>query len=686
MELKSSVTSLKGIGEKNALLLEKLQIRTIDDLIHHLPKDYEVFEDAVKADALVENQRNAFIGKILTSPKLLRVKHLTILNFMAGEEAHQVKITIFNMPYLAKTMKPGSTYVFVGNVYRKGNSICMDQPGIYKPEVYAGKLNVLQPSYVKTKGLSNEAMTKYIQTSLKEVTDIPETLPEKAIKNLGFCSHLEALKIIHMPQDKKQLLLAKKRLAYEEFFYFLLSMHYLKETISENGAEAKTMLETADTKRLIEKLPYRLTQSQKEVFTELSKQMCTQGVTVNRLIQGDVGSGKTIIAILCLLLCVSNGYQGVMMAPTEVLAMQHFEDIVEMTKKYSLPFKPVLLTGSLTAKQKREAKEGLEEGLYNLVIGTHALLEDNVVFKNLALVITDEQHRFGVAQRDKLAGKGNSVHTIVMSATPIPRSLAIVLYGNLDVSTIKELPSNRLPIKNCVVGPNYRETAHKFILDEVKKGRQAYVICPMVESGVMEELENVKDYQKLLKDKYGDAVRVSYLHGKMRPKEKNEIMEEFALGNIDVLVSTTVIEVGINVPNATVMMIENADRFGLATLHQIRGRVGRGEHQSYCIFVDTKGSKTSKERLEILNHSNDGFHIANEDLKLRGPGDMLGVMQSGDFAFRFADIYDDSAMLMQASNDVKSLLADDPLLQSTEHQVIKEQLLKQADKDYRGVL
>ena len=685
MQITDSVTSLKGIGEKSAKLLEKLQIYTIDDLLHHLPRDYEVFEDAVSCNELQEGMKNAMIGKILTAPKLLKFKHLTMLQFYAGEEDSKLRITIYNMPYLAKTLKPGTTYVFAGNVYRKGNSLCMDQPALYKPESYVQKLSQLQPVYVKTKGISNEALTKYIKTSLDEIKETEEILPTEIVSKMKFVSHLDALKIIHMSENKAQLLLAKKRLAYEEFFYFLLSMNLLKEDIA-GQKNTHPMIPVADTKRLIETLPYRLTESQQTVFHEIEKQMCEGDTTVNRLIQGDVGSGKTIVAFLCLLLCVANGYQGAFMAPTEVLAKQHYENVLEMIETYELPFKPALLTGSVTAAQKRKLKEAIEQGEYNLVIGTHALIQEDVLFQNLALVITDEQHRFGVAQRDKIAGKGESVHTIVMSATPIPRSLAIVLYGNLDVSTIKELPSNRLPIKNCVVGPGYRDTAHKFILEQVQKGRQAYVICPMVESGIMEELENVKDYSKQLTEKYGDAVRVSYLHGKMRPKEKNEIMESFARGEIDVLVSTTVIEVGINVPNATVMMVENADRFGLAALHQIRGRVGRGKEQSYCIFVDTKGSKASKERLDILNHSNDGFHIANEDLKLRGPGDMLGVMQSGDFVFRFADIYADSAMLLQASQDVKDLLKEDRQLSLPEHAQIKTRLQKLSNEDYRRVL
>lgn len=685
MQLTDDVTVLKGIGEKNAKLLEKLQIHTIDDLIHHLPKDYETFQEAVDAGQCKEDAKQAMIGRVVSAPYLVRRGHLSILQFYAGDSANLIRITIFHMPYLAKTIKPGSVYVFVGNVYQKGNIMCMDQPSMYKPEIYQEKLGLLWPVYAKTKGISNEALSKYIKNALDGLCRLPEVLPEETVEKLGFCSHLEALKIVHRPVSSKQLMKARKRLAYEEFFYFLLSMHALKEEIS-SGPNTHRMTETSKARRLIDCLPYKLTASQLHVYEQIERQMCTEGIVVNRLIQGDVGSGKTIIAVLCLLLCVENAYQGAFMAPTEVLAMQHFDEIVHMTQQYELPFKPLLLSGSMTAKQKREAKEQIADGTCNLVIGTHALLEENVVFSDLAVVITDEQHRFGVAQRDTLAGKGNNVHTIVMSATPIPRSLAIILYGNLAVSSITELPADRLPIKNCVVSPGYRETAHRFILNEVKKGRQAYVICPMVESGVMDELENVKDYKSMLEEKWENAASVAYLHGKMRPKEKNEIMDRFARGEVDVLVSTTVIEVGINVPNATVMMIENADRFGLAALHQIRGRVGRGKEQSYCIFVDTKGSSTSKKRLEILNHSNDGFYIANEDLKLRGPGDMLGVIQSGEFSFRFADIYDDSEMLMQASADVKELLASDRLLEKPEHAWMKQQLSGMLKKDYRKVL
>lgn len=374
---------------------------------------------------------------------------------------------------------------------------------------------------------------------------------------------------------------------------------------------------------------------------------------MNRLVQGDVGSGKTIIALLALLECAANGYQGALMAPTEVLATQHYEDVCEFVEKYHIAFSPVLLVGSMTAKEKKLAYEKIASGEANLVIGTHAVIQDKVAFKNLALVVTDEQHRFGVRQREKLAEKGKEPHVLVMSATPIPRTLAIILYGDLQVSIIDELPANRLPIKNCVVGTSYRPKAYAFIEKEVRNGRQAYVICPMVEEGESDTMENVIDYAEKLKASLPADIQVAYLHGKMKPAEKNRIMEEFSKKNIDVLVSTTVIEVGINVPNATVMMVENAERFGLAQLHQLRGRVGRGEHQSYCIFINTNESKESTARLDILNKSNDGFYIANEDLKLRGPGDLFGIRQSGEFAFRIGDVFGDADVLQLASEAVE---------------------------------
>ena len=402
---------------------------------------------------------------------------------------------------------------------------------------------------------------------------------------------------------------------------------------------------------------------------------------MNRLIQGDVGSGKTIIAVLALLAACENGYQGALMVPTEVLARQHFESVTELFEKHGVDKKVILLTGSMTAKEKRIVYEKVVSHEADIIIGTHALIQEKIVYDNLALVITDEQHRFGVAQREMFGNKGQMPHVLVMSATPIPRTLAIILYGDLDISVIDELPANRLPIKNCVVDKSYRPRAYRFIENEVKNGRQAYVICPMVEESEMIDAENVLDYTKILRQNL-PGIRVEYLHGKMKGKEKNKIMEEFAAGEIQVLVSTTVIEVGVNVPNATVMMIENAERFGLAQLHQLRGRVGRGDKQSYCIMVNASGNKEKNRRLDVLNKSNDGFYIASEDLKLRGPGDIFGIRQSGDLEFQLADIYTDAVTLKKVSEDVNRLLEQDENLEQEENQELKKRLDRFLEEKY----
>ena len=406
----------------------------------------------------------------------------------------------------------------------------------------------------------------------------------------------------------------------------------------------------------LEKLPYQLTKGQEDALAEIRQDVAGEYV-MNRLIQGDVGSGKTVLAEYALLLAATNGCQGCIMAPTEVLARQHYEVMLSAFKP--LGVKVLLLAGSMTPKQKKEAYERIAAREVDVIVGTHSLIQEKVVYNRLALVVTDEQHRFGVKQRENLAGKGEYVHVLVMSATPIPRTLAIVLYGDLDVSLVRELPAERLPIKNCVVDTTYRPTAFRFIAKQVSEGRQAYVICPMVEESEEVEAENVTEYTARLRGELPGSVVVESLHGKMKPADKNERMERFAAGEIKVLVSTTVVEVGVNVPNASVMMIEDAERFGLAQLHQLRGRVGRGAHQSYCIFVSGSQDEKAKERLSVMNRSNDGFYIAGEDLKLRGPGDVFGVRQSGELQFELGDIYQDAEVLAAADMAAKSLTEEE---------------------------
>ena len=655
------VNRIKGVGEKTAALFGKINVYTVDDLIRHYPRDYETYDAPVSIRETSPGSVQAVYGQITAIPNVKKVRNLSILNaILKDDNGDSIQLTFFNMPFLKKVLKPGGFYLFRGLVQQRGTHKIMEQPRMFTWDEYRQKSGRLLPRYALTKGLTNQTVQKSVAQALEYYPPEKEYLPQVILQKYPMLSHREAVYALHFPESREELLTARNRMVFEEFFSFLLVLRKNKELAAKTENHFP-MYETADTVRFLEQLPFPLTKAQKKVWGELREDMGSP-YAMNRLIQGDVGSGKTILAVLALLMCAANGYQGAMMAPTEVLAVQHFETISSYVKKYGIAFRPVLLTGSMTAKEKREAYAKIASGEANLIIGTHALIQEKVEYSSLALVVTDEQHRFGVRQRETLAAKGSEPHVLVMSATPIPRTLAIILYGDLKVSVIDELPANRLPIKNCVVGTAYRPKAYEFIAKEVAAGRQAYVICPMVEEGESEDLENVVDYTEKLRAVLPPSVQVAYLHGKMRPADKNRIMEEFAAKEIDVLVSTTVIEVGINVPNATVMMVENAERFGLAQLHQLRGRVGRGEFQSYCIFISTSEAKETMERLQILNHSNDGFHIASEDLKLRGPGDIFGIRQSGEFAFVLGDIYTDANILKEASDAVDQLLVSDPEL------------------------
>ena len=653
------VNRIKGVGEKTAALFGKINVYTVDDLIRHYPRDYETYDAPVSIRETSPGSVQAVYGQITAIPNVKKVRNLSILNaILKDDEGDSIQLTFFNMPFMKKVLKPGGFYLFRGLVQQRGTHKLMEQPRMFTWDEYKQKSGRLLPRYALTKGLTNQTVQKSVAQALEYYPPEKEYLPRMILQKYPMISHREAVYALHFPENREELLAARNRMVFEEFFSFLLVLRKNKELAAKTENHFP-MYETADTVRFLEQLPFPLTKAQKKVWGELREDMGSP-YAMNRLIQGDVGSGKTILAVLALLMCAANGYQGAMMAPTEVLAVQHFETISGYIEKYGIAFRPVLLTGSMTAKEKREAYAKIASGEANLIIGTHALIQEKVEYSSLALVVTDEQHRFGVRQRETLAAKGSEPHVLVMSATPIPRTLAIILYGDLKVSAIDELPANRLPIKNCVVGTSYRPKAYEFIAREVAAGRQAYVICPMVEEGESEDLENVVDYTEKLRAALPPSVQVAYLHGKMRPADKNRIMEEFADKKIDVLVSTTVIEVGINVPNATVMMVENAERFGLAQLHQLRGRVGRGEFQSYCIFISTSDTKETMERLQILNHSNDGFHIASEDLKLRGPGDIFGIRQSGEFAFVLGDIYTDANILKEASDAVEQLLVSDP--------------------------
>ena len=682
MNWNSDIREVKGIGEKTAKLFHKLNVFTVRDLIYYLPRDYEKFEEPLNVSQLKEADVVSVKAVIpFQTPQLKKAGRLTLYSFFLREGEKRIQVTFFNMPFLKSILVPGKEFVFRGRLDTKRGVLTLEQPQYYTPSEYEQYVHSLQPVYALTKGLSS----KFIQKCVKEILanlSVPELLPLEFIEKYHLMEKVRALHLLHFPTSAQRVPEARKRLVFEEFLAFCIRVKKKKEQDLKLSF-SPALLPSAAPRLLLEQLPYHLTAAQQRVWKELEEDLL-KDVAMNRIIQGDVGSGKTILAILSLLLVAANNRQGALMAPTEVLAKQHFESIKELTEAYHLPMKPILLVGSMTAKQKKEAHKAIQTGMVNVIVGTHALIQDSVDYHNLALVITDEQHRFGVRQRQNLQEKGENTHVCVMSATPIPRTLAIVLFGDLNISILDEMPLGRLPIKNCVVNPSYRETAYRFMEKEIEKGHQIYCICPMVEEGEMEGLENVVEYSKKLSEHFSSRVTVEYLHGKMKPAMKNNIMEEFSSGTIDILVSTTVIEVGINVPNATVMLVENAERFGLAQLHQLRGRVGRGKEQSYCIFINGNENSKTRERLELLNKSNDGFFLANEDMRLRGPGDLFGIAQSGDFQFEIGDIYRDAELLMETA-----CLAD-TLLQAKEPERLFPNILEFSlntgrDVDFRSI-
>lgn len=676
----SDIGILKGIGEKTKILFHKIGIFTAGDLLLAYPRDYDVYSEPSEIGSIEEDGLYAVKVRISCPPQLKRVRNLQILTAAGRDSSGEIELTWFNMPFLKNTLHIGAKFVFRGNVINRNGRLAMQQPEMFSGPGYMEMAGIMQPVYSLTEGLTNKAVSKAVRQVLDSLDTVKEYLPHKIRERYSLCEYNYAVRTVHFPKDKKSLSEAKKRLIFDEFFLFIMALRRLKDS-KEKSVNSFRMNASEDAKKVIRQLPYNLTSAQKKVWEEVQKDLEGQKI-MGRLIQGDVGSGKTIIAVLALVMAAENGCQGALMVPTEVLASQHFASISEMLEKNGLRYKPVLLTGSMTAKEKRAAYREIEEGRADIIIGTHALIQEKVSYSNLALVVTDEQHRFGVRQREALANKGLEPNVMVMSATPIPRTLAIIIYGDLDISVIDELPAERLPIKNCVVGTEYRPKAYSFIEGEVKSGRQAYIICPMVEESEAIEAENVTEYAESLKRQLDTDIAVGCLHGRMKPKEKNLIMERFSKNEIQVLVSTTVVEVGVNVPNASVIMIENAERFGLAQLHQLRGRVGRGKHQSYCILVSPSKSRKTKERLDILNKSNDGFFIANEDMKLRGPGDLFGIRQSGLMEFKIGDIYTDAAILQNASEAAAIILKEDYDLEREENLMLRSRLEKMMARDF----
>lgn len=674
MQLEDSIFDLKGVGEKIGLKLEKLGIRTIKDMIEHYPKEYEDRRKITPIEACQMDESNNILAKVCSQPQVARKGSKILVSFRVKDASGQLMITFFGQPYMKNNFKLGESYLFYGKVKHKYGYHEMESPEYQKviDEAHLGTVAKITPIYPSTAKLSQKVIRGLIETCLKEVLpSVEDHLPPQIRKQYDLVEKKEALQGIHFPKDSDDFFKARKRLVFEELFMLQLSLYQLKADFAKKllGVAHQVTPELGD---FMKTLPFELTGAQKRVMREIVQDMKSP-YAMNRLVQGDVGSGKTVIAAISLFMAVKDGYQGALMAPTEVLVVQHYEFIKEIMVPFGIEVG--LLTGSTTAKQKRELLKALQDGSVQIVVGTHALIEDNVEIPKLGLVITDEQHRFGVRQRLKLTEKGMLPDVMVMTATPIPRTLALILYGDMDISIIDELPPGRQPIKTNAVSSDYHPRIYRFIEKQIEEGRQCYIICPMVEENEKNaELRNVMDYSQYLKEQVFTQIPIACLHGKMKPKEKNEIMAAFSRGETKILVSTTVIEVGVNVPNSTIILIENAERFGLAQLHQLRGRVGRGKYQSYCILVSDSKNKVTKKRLQIMEESTDGFVIAETDLKLRGPGEFFGTKQHGLPEMKIANLYTDANVLKEVQGCVGHLLKMDPSLSHQENQELLNEM------------
>ena len=686
---------IKGIGPKTEELLNKVGVFTAEDLLHDYPVGYDECRSPVRISEVRPGSKCAVCGLVKEPPVQRRVRNLTIVSVRISDSSGLLQLSWFNTQYVSKLLQAGHRYVFRGTIHQWKGTPVMSQPQIFTVQRYAEIAGSLIPVYSLTKGLSGKTIAKAVRELLESGAGQEEGLRDEALsgndylpaamrKELELCSGREAITSIHFPESAEQVLAARNRLVFDEFFHFILALRMLKAK-GEEAENVYPMRAVWETEDVIASLPYRLTGAQLRVWREIESGL-SGGRLMSRLVQGDVGSGKTIIAFLALIMTAVNTYQGALMAPTEVLARQHFDNFELLKQQQGLEYlRPVLLTGSVKGAERREALRRIQEGEANVIIGTHALFQEKVAFTRLALVITDEQHRFGVKQRESLAGKGRTPHTLVMSATPIPRTLGVIFYGDLDLSVIDERPKKRKPVKNAVVDISYKDQALRFFRKQMEEGRQVYVICPMIEPAEELELANVTEEAASMRKSFPEF-KVGLLHGRMKNEEKNRVMEEFAAGSIQLLVSTTVVEVGVDVPNATVMLIENAERFGLAQLHQLRGRVGRGEYQSYCIFMAGEQSESITQRLSILKESDNGFEIAEKDFALRGPGDLLGIRQSGDMLFRLADLTRDGKILEKAGEVAAAVCREDPELKLEEHAGIRRSLEEYLRADSNAIV
>lgn len=669
MELKKDVKYIKGVGPNRATLLNKLGIFTIKDLITYYPRDYEDRSKPKKIIDLIDGEEALVHAVVQTKLLEARIrKGLTLYKIKVADETGFMEITWYNQNYLKNQIKQGQTYNFFGKVNFKYNKKEMNSP-VFDAETKAKNTGKIIPLYPLTYNLSQNVMRTIMENAMLEVEGkLPETLPEYILKENNLYDINLANKQIHFPDNFEKYNNARKRLAFEELLIMQLALLNLKKSyiVEENGIAFNKQVKMSD---VIDDLPFKLTKAQIKVLEEIDNDM-EKEKPMNRLLQGDVGSGKTIVSIITAYKAVKSGYQVAIMAPTAILASQHLESFTQIMDKYGI--KCGLLISNITKKRKEELLESLKNGEIDILIGTHALLEENVVFKNLGLVVTDEQHRFGVKQRSTIVSKGKNPDTLVMTATPIPRTLALILYADLDISIIDELPPNRQKIDTFAVTKHLEGRVNNFIKKQIDEGRQAYIVCPLVEENEEINAKSVMELADTYKNEIFSNYKVEYLHGKMRPKEKDEIMEKFKKGEIDVLISTTVIEVGVNVPNASIMVVENAERFGLAQLHQLRGRVGRGEYKSYCILKYQGNSEIIRQRMQVMQETNDGFKISEKDLEIRGSGEFFGTKQHGLPEFKIANIFEDMPMLKDIQLIALKILKDDPKLKTDKNKLLKQ--------------
>lgn len=665
----TDIRFLKGVGEKRAQHLYSLGIDTIGALLRYYPRGYEDFKTVTPIAECVADQKVCVKAKIIT-PVIENVirKNMTIYKFSVSDGTAQLQITLFNNKYLAKRLNVGSEYLFLGKL-QYGAFL----PAMSSPEIKEVGGTGIVPVYPASKNMTSAAIGKLVKTAL-EGCEIDEVLPESIKENYKLCDLRTALVNIHFPKSEEALTQAKKRLVFEELFILRTGLMLLK---NKRRIKSHFILQKDYTQQYIASLPFEMTNAQKRVISECVCDMAS-GRVMNRLVQGDVGCGKTAVASALMYHTAQSGYQAAIMAPTEILAEQHYKNLCDSLKNTDI--KCVLITGSLKKSEKQNAKELLACGKAQIAVGTHALISDDVAFKNLALVITDEQHRFGVAQRAEFSSKGVHPHTLVMSATPIPRTLGLIIYGDLDISIIDEYPKGRKLIENYCVESALRQRVFGYIKKHLDEGRQGYIVCPMVEENDELDITSAEQYYAKIKDGDFKNYAVGLLHGKMKPAEKDKIMRDFKNGEIQLLVCTTVIEVGIDVPNAAIMVIENAERFGLSQLHQLRGRIGRGEYKSTCIFISDYKNGITADRLKIIKTNNDGFKIADEDLRLRGPGDFLGSRQHGLPDLKIADIYADNDVLRMAGMAAACLLENDPKLTKGENQNLRKEIIKMYKK------